>query len=96
MASAHFWRMEYTDKRPEAFSDSASVVDRSRRTIRAVSVSFIILISLELLYAVMLTIFADSLSQSDTIQLIFAEMFFVVLTVALGIVLLVLRKNQKR
>jgi hypothetical protein len=96
MASAHFWRMEYQDKRPEAFSDAAGVVDRTRRSVRAASVAFLILISLEVLYAVMLTIFAGSLSASDKKQLIIAEAFFVILTLALGIAMLVMRKNDKR
>lgn len=96
MASAHFWRMEYSNKRPEAFSDTTSIVQRNRRTISAVSVGFFIFIALEILYAVLLTVFRDSLSASDRTQLIIAGAFFFILTVTLGAVMLVLQKNEKR
>jgi hypothetical protein len=96
MASAHFWRMEYQGKRPEAFSDADSKADRTRRTIKAISVSFFIFIALEILYAVMLTIYRNKLSPSDKTQLIIAEAFFCLLTLALGVVALIVRKNEKR
>jgi hypothetical protein len=51
---------------------------------------------LEILYAVLLTVFRDSLSASDRTQLIIAGAFFFILTVTLGAVMLVLRKNEKR
>jgi hypothetical protein len=96
MASAHFWRMEYEGERPEAFSDTASVVARNRRTIMAVSVSFSIFIMLELLFAIMLTFYRNSLSISDKKQIIIADVFFFILTLALGMVMLIVRKNEKR
>ena len=96
MASAHFWRMEYDGERPQAFSDSDSIVARNRRTILAVSVSFSIFIFLEVFFAAMLIFFADSLSKTDRRQIIIAEVFFFILTVALGVVMLIVRKNEKR
>jgi hypothetical protein len=88
--------MEYQGKRPEAFSDADSKADRTRRTIKAISVSFFIFIALEILYAVMLTIYRNKLSPSDKTQLIIAEAFFCLLTLALGVVALIVRKNEKR
>ena len=96
MASAHFWRMEYEGERPEAFSDTTSVVARNRRTIMAISVSFSIFIMLELLFAIMLTFYRNSLSVSDKKQIIIADVFFFILTLALGMVMLIVRKNEKR
>jgi hypothetical protein len=95
MASAHFWRMEYTGKRPEAFSDSDSVVARNRRTMMAVSVSFFIFIFLDLFFAGMQLFFSKSFSDADRTQIIAAEVFFFILMVALGIVMLIIRKNEK-
>jgi hypothetical protein len=45
MASAHFWRMEYEGERPQAFSDQEGLVDRNRRNLIAVSVSFFIFLA---------------------------------------------------
>jgi uncharacterized membrane protein len=88
--------MEYTGKRPEAFSDSDSVVARNRRTMMAVSVSFFIFIFLDLFFAGMQLFFSKSFSDPDRTQIIAAEVFFFILTVALGIVMLIIRKNEKR
>ena len=96
MASAHFWRKEYDGERPEAFSDKDSKTARNRRNLRAISVSFFIFLALEVFFTGMLTFYRNSLSTSDKKQLIIAECFFVILTVALGIVMLVVRKNEKR
>jgi hypothetical protein len=72
------------------------VVARNRRTIMAVSVSFSIFIMLELLFAIMLTFYRNSLSISDKKQIIIADVFFFILTLALGMVMLIVRKNEKR
>ena len=39
MASVNIWRMEYSDNRPEAFSDKDSIKGRNKRTILAISFS---------------------------------------------------------
>ncbi|MCX6003872.1 MAG: DUF2812 domain-containing protein [Chloroflexi bacterium] len=96
MASAHFWRMEYNHERPEAFSDSESVVARNKRTIFAVSVSFLIFLLLDLFFAGMLIFFPHSLSKTDRTQIVIAEVFFCILTILLGAVMLLIRKNEKR
>lgn len=41
MANTYFWRMEYTDIRPESFSDSAAFEERNKRFATAVLLSLI-------------------------------------------------------
>jgi hypothetical protein len=96
MASAHFWRMEYERERPEAFSDHESIVKRNRRTIAAVSVSFLIFFVTVLTIGILLLFFADTISNSDRTQLIFAEGFFGVISILLGMVMLFLMKSKSR
>jgi len=96
MASAHFWRMEYEGERPEAFSDKESIVKRNRRTIAAVSVSFIIFLITVLTIGILLLFFTDSLSSTDRTQFIIAEGFFGVIMLMLGVVMIFLRKNESR
>jgi hypothetical protein len=87
--------MEYIGKRPEAFSDIDSVVARNRRTMMAVSVSFLIFIFLDLFFAGMQLFFSKLFSNADRTQILAAEVFFFILTVALGVVMLIIRKNEK-
>ena len=96
MASAHFWRMEYEGERPEAFSDQESIVRRNKRTIAAVSVSFSIFLITVLVVGILLLFFADSLSEIDRTQVVVAEGFFGVITIALGTVMVFIRKNESR
>ena len=96
MASAHFWRMEYEGERPEAFSDQESIARRNKRTIAAVSVSFSIFLITVLVVGILLLFFADSLSEIDRTQVVVAEGFFGVITIALGTVMVFLRKNESR
>ncbi len=88
--------MEYEGERPEAFSDHESIVKRNRRTIAAVSVSFIIFLMAVLAIGMVLLFFADSLSNTDRTQLVIAEGFFGVIVIALGVIMLFLRKNKSR
>ncbi|WP_052465184.1 DUF2812 domain-containing protein [Dehalococcoides mccartyi] len=94
MASAHFWRMEYKGKRPEVFSDRESVIKRNRRTVIAVSVSFVIFLITVLVIDSQLLFFADGLSDSDQTQLVIAEIFFGFIMILLGIIMVFLRKNE--
>jgi hypothetical protein len=96
MASAHFWRMEYEGKRPEAFSDQESIVRRNRRNIAAASVSFTIFLIAVLTVGILLLFFPDMLSDADRIQFFIAEGFLGVIMVILGVVMLFLRKNELR
>lgn len=96
MASAHIWRMEYEGERPEAFSDQESIVRRNRRTTAAVSVSFSLFLVTVLVVGILLLFFADSLSETDRMQVVIAEGLFGVITIALGAVILFLRRNESR
>jgi hypothetical protein len=94
MASAHIWRMEYDGERPEAFSDQESLTKRNKRTIAAVSVSFTIFLVAVMAIGILLLFFSDSLSGTDRTQFIIAEGVFGMIMLALGAVMLFLRKNQ--
>jgi threonine/homoserine/homoserine lactone efflux protein len=96
MASAHIWRMEYEGERPEAFSDHESIVKRNRRTIAAVSVSFIIFFVTVLTIGILLLFYTDTLSNPERTQLVIAEGLFGVIMITLGVVMLFLRKNESR
>ena len=96
MASAHMWRMEYKDERPQAFSDQESIVKRNKRTIAAVSVSFIIFLITVLVIGALLLFMGKSLSAADRTQIIIAEGLFGTIMLALGTVMLFLRKNETR
>ena len=98
MASAHFWRMEYEGERRIAFSDQEqeSVVRRNRRAIAAVSVSFVIFLITVLAIGMLLLFSAHSLSNTDRTKVLIAEGFFGVIMIALGAVMLFLRKNESR
>jgi hypothetical protein len=94
MASAHMWRMKYEGERPEAFSDQDSIIKRNKRTIAAVSVSFTIFLVTVLVMGALLLVYNNSLSAPDRTQIIIAEGLFGVIMLALGTVMLFLRKNE--
>jgi len=96
MASMYVWRMEYQGQRPEAFTDKDSVVGRNRRTILAVSVSFTLFLIMIIFYAVQLTCFPDSLTESDRAQIIAVMALFSVFEILLGIVMLYIWRNRQR
>lgn len=52
MASTYLWRMEYTDERPESFSDNAAYQARNKRFVMAISFSFVLF----LIAAIILTV----------------------------------------
>jgi hypothetical protein len=96
MASAHVWRMPYDEERPEAFSDSESLVKRTRRTIAAVSVSFFIFLMAVITIGLVLLFSAGALSETNQLHLVIAEGVFGLAAIALGSVMVILRKNQSR
>lgn len=96
MSSVRVWRMEYHGERPEAFSDKNSVVERNRRTILAVSVSFTLFLIMILFYAVQLIFFSGSLSSADRNQLIAVEVFLSIFAALLGTVMIFIWKNRMR
>jgi len=96
MASAHIWRMEYEGERPQAFSDQEGLVERNRRNLTAVSISFFMFLTAILAIGLGLGFAADSLSAGDRIQLVIAGGFFGVISLALAYVMLQMRKNLRK
>jgi hypothetical protein len=96
MASAHIWRMQYEGQRPAAFSERQTLTERNRRNIRAVSVSFFIFLAAVITMAFVLGFAGDSLSGTDRLQVIIAEAVFGCIVLALGLVMVLLRKNESR
>lgn len=95
MASVYMWRMEYKDDRPEAFTDKDSITSRNNRTLAAVSVSFTIFLLGVIAMSVALIFFPDMISASDRMQLTIASIFFAVLAILLGIVMLLIHKGNR-
>jgi len=96
MASVNIWRMEYKDDRPEAFTDKDSIASRNNRTIAAVSVSFSIFLLGVLAMSIALIFFPDKVSANDRMQLIIGTVFFAVLAILLGFVMLYIYKGSKK
>ena len=96
MASAHIWRIEYEDERPQAFSDREGLVDRNRRNLIAVAVSFFIFLVAVIAIGLALGFASDTLSAGDRTQLVIAEIFFGVIWLALGYIMFLMWKNRMR
>jgi len=96
MASVYVWRMEYKDKRPEAFTDKESITSRNNRTVAAVSFSFVIFLVATIAIAVSLIFFPSSLSPNDRIQLIIAAILFGVFALALGSVMIFIHRKSRQ
>jgi len=96
MASVNIWRMEYKDDRPEAFTDKDSIASRNNRTIAAVSVSFSIFLLAVLAMSIALIFFSDMLSANDRMQLTIGAVFFAVLVILLGTVMLYIYKGNRK
>ena len=96
MASAHIWRMEYEGERPQAFSDQGGIADRNHRNLTAASVSFFIFLVAVVAISLSVRFASASLSVGDRNQLIFAAIFFGVISLTLGYFMLQLWKNRSR
>jgi len=96
MASVYIWRMEYDGKRPEAFTDNDSIAGRDKRTIAAVSVSFSLFLLAALTMSIAAIFFSGTLSANDRTQLIIGAVFFIVLAVLLGTVMLYIHKRGRQ
>lgn len=91
MASAYVWRKEYTNERPESFSDNSSLKARNNRFIVAISVSFIIFL-LSALAFLAGAIFSN-FSSSERLQFGIASALFFVIAVLLGLAMVKINKN---
>jgi hypothetical protein len=96
MASVYIWRMEYKDKRPEAFTDEESITNRNKRTVAAVSFSFVMFLLATIAIVVSLIFFPSSLSPGDRMQLVIAAVLFGVFALALGAVMIFIRKARRK
>lgn len=94
MASMHVWREEYTDVRPESFSDAPSREERNKRFFSAISVAFTIFLVGTLAFAAA-AIFSD-LTPSDRLQLGLAAALFALIALLLSIVMGKVKKNIDR
>lgn len=70
MAGVVIWRKEYSQERPESFTDSESLVKRTKRVAGAASVSFVMFSLIALALAVCFAIFYKQLSAEDIFQFI--------------------------
>lgn len=96
MASAFIWRMAYQDERPEAFTDGESIHKRNNRTIAAASVSFVMFLLLPLLLGIPIVFWPNTLTQSDALQLYIAMAASLFCALLMGIVMLKIKKSNKK
>lgn len=93
MASMHVWRKQYTDVRPESFTDSASRQDRNRRFIFAVSVSFVLFLAAAIGFGAALFMGWFDNVPDGRIQGILITALMLAASAGLGLVILRIRKN---
>lgn len=96
LASAYVWRMEYDGERPEAFSDQASLEERSRRVIAAIGVSVAILFMVSIIMAYPLLFKPGTIPVAEKNQLILAIMFCAIIAAGLGGVMVHIRRYRKQ
>lgn len=96
MASAHIWRMEYEGKRPQAFSDQEGLAERNHRNLNAASVSFFIFLAAVVVLSLSVRFASDSLSVGDRNQLIYAAIFFGIITLGIWYLMVQMWKNRFR
>lgn len=68
MASCFIWRKEYSDRRPESFTDAESIEKRNKNVMRAVSFSFFIFLAIFFVLSIVMLVKSASLTPSDTAQ----------------------------
>jgi len=96
VASAHIWRMEYEGVRPQAFSDQEGLADRNLRNLKAASISLFIFLAGIIAIGLSLRFASTSLSAGDKSQLVAAAIFFGVINLVLGYLILQLWNNRAR
>jgi len=94
MASVNIWRMEYSDKRPEAFTDKESIKGRNKRTILAISFSFILSLLALIAISIVLIFFPSIISADEKTQLIIAAVVLAVFTLMLGAIMIIINKRN--
>ncbi|MBM3703309.1 MAG: hypothetical protein FJW63_10090 [Actinobacteria bacterium] len=94
MASVNIWRMEYSDKRPEAFTDKESIKGRNKRTILAISFSFILSLLALIAISIVLIFFPSIISADEKTQLIIAAVVLAVFALMLGAIMIIINKRN--
>ncbi|MHB1314290.1 MAG: DUF2812 domain-containing protein [Christensenellales bacterium] len=96
MASCIIWRKEYKGKRPESFTDAASLEKRNKRVMKAVMVSFFLFLGALIAILTAYAVYRDMLSKSDRIQFFIGIVFALAFVLYLGWVVLKIYKNRRR
>jgi len=96
MASCFVWRKEYTDVRPESFSDRESVIHRNNRVIHAVTVVFWFFVAG--IFALLLALFFTfpAITAEKIIEYLCEALFLAVCAVYFGWVIRQIRKSNDR
>ncbi len=87
MSGIYVWRKEYSDERPEAFSDKENIKNRNRRFTKAISFSFAIFLLASLIVTVCLLLNISHLSAPDWVQFIIGLVLSYSITISLATVM---------
>lgn len=95
MASTYLWRMEYTDERPESFTDYSALKERNKRFLKATSFSFILLLLIFLIIAVYFILNINSFGLQDKIQFSVWLALTGLISAYIGFVMFKINKHSK-
>jgi hypothetical protein len=87
MSSLFVWRKEYSDERPEAFSDKESILKRNRRFVKAISFSFALFIIASLVVTISFFMNLPRLDTGGIVQFILGMILSYLLTALLASVI---------
>lgn len=96
MASVFVWRKQYTDERPESFSDVGNLMERNKRFIWAISFSFIMSLLAAIVVSVCFVINYKSLVIDEYIQFAVGLILSYGLAISLGCIMRKIKKNIER
>ena len=96
MASANIWRQEYTNKRPELFSDMESMEKRNKSVITAVKINFVLFLVAAIAFLVAASIKPSSMTYSDIVQFFIAGGLMLIIAAYLGSVIYQIRKSYTK
>ena len=96
MASAMIWRKEYSQERPESFTDLESLEKRTRRVAGAASVSFIMFSLLAIALTVCFIVFFNRLAPIDIFQFVLGLVLTYSFSLYMGHVVRKIYKNRQR
>jgi hypothetical protein len=96
MASAVIWRKEYSETKPESFTDLESLEKRNKRVVNAVMINFILFSAAALGFLVTAALKPVSLSHADIVQFIIAGSLMLLIAFILGSVMYQIKKKMNR